>query len=137
MSNELFDVESNVFKETRKEKKVKRGQVWQLGKHKLMCGDASNREDVVKLMGEEKADIVITDPPYGVSYVGGNSPRRKSHKLIKNDDISDFGQFINKSFSNISEFMKSGSSFYCFFPSKNPVFFNACKNSHIYIYQQF
>ena len=47
---------------------VKQGEVWQLGRHRLMCGDSSDTKDVKKLMGSEQMDLVITDPPYNVNY---------------------------------------------------------------------
>ena len=49
----------------------KRGQVWQLGTHRLMCGDSTDEEDVVRLMNGEKAELALTDPPYGISAVKG------------------------------------------------------------------
>ncbi len=49
----------------------KRGEVWKLGEHRLMCGDSTSEEDFAKLMGEERADMVFTDPPYNVEIVGG------------------------------------------------------------------
>ena len=52
--------------------RVKHGDVWQLGEHRLMCGDSSSFSDVEKLMGGEKADMVFTDPPYGVKYTEKN-----------------------------------------------------------------
>ena len=51
-----------------KESKVKLGDIWQLGEHRIMCGDSTSSDDVAKLMNGEKADMVFTDPPYGVSY---------------------------------------------------------------------
>ena len=48
--------------------KAQRGDIYQLGTHRLMCGDSTNREEVSKLMGDEKADCIFTDPPYGVNY---------------------------------------------------------------------
>lgn len=50
----------------------KRGQIWQLGDHRLMCGDSTSAEDVARLMNGEKADMVFTDPPYGVDYASKN-----------------------------------------------------------------
>jgi 16S rRNA G966 N2-methylase RsmD len=55
-----------------KESIVKRGDIWQLGEHRLMCGDSTSSDDVEKLMNGEKADMVFTDPPYGIAIVGGN-----------------------------------------------------------------
>jgi DNA modification methylase len=59
-----------------KESKVKRGDIWLLGEHRLMCGDSTSSDDVAKLMNGEKADMVFTDPPYGVNYQGGVLTKR-------------------------------------------------------------
>ena len=71
---------------------TKLGDVWLLGKHRLMCGDSTSIDAVEKLMDGNKADMVFTDPPYGVGYTGGlqNSAkglRGNSRDMIKNDDI--------------------------------------------------
>jgi len=58
-----------------KESIVKRGDIWQLGEHRVMCGDSTSSDDVEKLMNGEKADMVFTDPPYGVDYIGGSKKR--------------------------------------------------------------
>jgi len=68
------------------------GDVWVLGKHRLMCGDSTSVDAVDKLMDGQKADMVFTDPPYGVSYTGGlqdkgNGLKGASRQMIKNDDI--------------------------------------------------
>ena len=49
--------------------RTKHGDIYQLGRHKLMCGDATNIDDINALLGEEKADVVLTDPPYGINVV--------------------------------------------------------------------
>ena len=68
--------------------KAKRGDIYLLGDHRLMCGDSTSAEDVAKLMDGQKADMVFTDPPYGYQYVSNHSSR---HKMLKNDDkILDF-----------------------------------------------
>lgn len=54
------------------ETRAKLGDIWQLGEHRLMCGDSTSITDVEKLMNGEKADMVFTDPPYGISVVGSN-----------------------------------------------------------------
>jgi 16S rRNA G966 N2-methylase RsmD len=61
---------------------AKLGDVWQLGRHRLVCGDSTKIEDVEKLMDGKKADMVFTDPPYGIDYVDV----KKKHKKIANDD---------------------------------------------------
>jgi DNA modification methylase len=68
----------------------KRGQIWQLGEHRLLCGDATSEEDVNKLMDGQKADMVFTDPPYGMSAVSKSGVLSKNyHKDIMNDDSTD------------------------------------------------
>ncbi len=76
-----------------KESRVKLGDVWQLGNHRIMCGDSTKESDVEKLMNGEKADMVFTDPPYGLGGYGG----RKNMDL-KNDDGS---YELIKSFYNL------------------------------------
>jgi DNA modification methylase len=91
-----------------KESRVKLGDVWQLGNHRLMCGDSTKESDVKKLMNGQKADMVFTDPPYNVDYDGGSKKREK----IKNDKLNDFSQFLNSCFSNMNLFVKDGSCVY-------------------------
>ena len=74
--------------------RVKKGEIWQLGKHRLMCGDSSNQEDVKKLMDGELADMVFTDPPYGVAIGDKNKTlnsvidARRCEQNIENDTLS-------------------------------------------------
>jgi DNA modification methylase len=74
------------------------GDVWQLGEHRLMCGDSTKAEDVARLMDGEKADLCFTDPPYGVSYTGGiqfkadGSVECNNREMIANDDIDIYAQ---------------------------------------------
>lgn len=69
-----------------KETKVKPGDVWQLGTHMLMCGDSTKLEDVEKLMDGKKADMVFTDPPYGVSYQSNMRGKGERFDVLENDD---------------------------------------------------
>lgn len=74
--------------------RVKKGEIWQLGKHRLMCGDSSNQEDVKKLMDGELADMVFTDPPYGVAIGDKNKAlnsvidARRCEQNIENDTLT-------------------------------------------------
>jgi DNA modification methylase len=81
-----------------KESIVKRGDIWQLGEHRVMCGDSTSSDDVAKLMNGEKADMVFTDPPYNVKYEGMS----KQWDGLKNDNLSDgqFVEFVEKLFKN-------------------------------------
>ncbi len=74
------------------ETRCKPGDLWTLGKHRLLCGDSTNVQHVERLMGGEKADCVFTDPPYNIGFV----PPRGTHGAIANDDMSPekFGDFL-------------------------------------------
>lgn len=91
---------------------TRRGDIWILGNHRLMCGDSTMVDDVEKLMNGEKADMVFTDPPYGVSYTGGlgdsgNGIEQNNREMIKNDDIDLYYDFVSTCayFSNGPVFM--------------------------------
>ena len=66
----------------------KLGDLWQLGRHRILCGDSTDREQVLRLMDGKNADMVFTDPPYGVGYEGGSSNEKKREKL-QGDDTAD------------------------------------------------
>lgn len=103
------------------EPKSKLGQVYQLGNHRLMCGDSTDAEQVAKLMDGNKADLLITDPPYNVNYEG----KTKQGLTIDNDSQSadEFHEFLVKAFSAAEYNMKSGASFYCWYASSEVVNF--------------
>ena len=88
----------------------KLGDVYKLGTHRLMCGDSTNVEHVLKLMGEERADMLLTDPPYNVAYEG----KTKKKLTIQNDEQSDtdFRQFLVDAFEAADAVMKPGAVFY-------------------------
>ena len=98
----------------------KRGEVWRLGDHRLMCGDSTCKEDVEKLMQGEKADMVFTDPPYGVSYTEKNeflNSLGEGHRLtkrIENDSHqpSEMFDFWQQVFNMIGEFTKDCMAYY-------------------------
>ena len=76
---------------------VKKGDIYKLGEHRLMCGDSTKEDDVLLLMNNKKADMVFTDPPYNVSIGSIDHPKFKQRK-IKNDNMStdDFIEFCTK-----------------------------------------
>lgn len=112
----IEDVEEDNFNpEVPEEAIAKRGQVYQLGEHRLMCGDSTSAADVQKLMGDEQADCLLTDPPYNVNYGGDeHSPASGKHRVIENDNLtdSDFYKFLLAFYQNAEAALKPGGSFY-------------------------
>lgn len=99
----------------------KRGEVYQLGKHRLMCGDSTKPEDVAKLLAGELADMVFTDPPYGVSYKGVNNPGGRAWEVIENDDLrgDTLSEFLLAAFKNIKAHLREKRAFYIWYATSN------------------
>jgi site-specific DNA-methyltransferase (adenine-specific) len=121
--NKVNAVEDDFDPDEEIESIVQPRQIWQLGDHKLMCGDSTSSEDVEKLMDENKADMVFTDPPYNVNYDpeqrhSSFSTERTKKKLgtILNDNKSqeDFKAFLDATYSNIDRSIKAGRGIYIF-----------------------
>ena len=72
------------------------GDVWQLGDHRLMCGDSTKAEDVAKLMNGAKASLMVTDPPYGVNYEGGAANKNKREKLAGDGDADLYAAMLEQ-----------------------------------------
>lgn len=89
---------------------VQRGDVWTVGRHRLMCGDATNADDVVALMNGKRANLFLTDPPYGVSF------KSSSGLTIQNDSIKDedFYCFLKSAFSAAVDCLEKGAAAYIF-----------------------
>lgn len=100
-----FDVDAELEKPTFS----KSGDVWTLGRHRLVCGDSTKAETFAVLMNGRKANLVVTDPPYNVNYEG-------TAGKIKNDNLADekFYQFLFDAFSNIEKVMADDASIYVF-----------------------
>lgn len=99
------------------EPSAKIGDLYQLGKHRLICGDSSKAEDVDRLMGGVKADMVFTDPPYNVNYAGRG---KNTSTTIKNDhmDETDFRRMLKQWFENYYRVLKSDGGLYCCYASR-------------------
>ena len=89
---------------------VKPGDVWLLGRHRLMCGDATNPDDVEKLMDGKKANLVLTDPPYNVDFESASGLKIQNDK----QDNDTFYNFLAASFKNMAEHTAPGGSIYVF-----------------------
>ena len=89
---------------------VERGDVWTVGRHRLVCGDATSEEDVALLMNGRRANLLLTDPPYGVSF------KSSSGLTIKNDSMKDeeFYQFLLSAFQRAASHMENGGAAYVF-----------------------
>ncbi|MED5804457.1 site-specific DNA-methyltransferase [Streptococcus anginosus] len=100
-----FDVDGELTKPTIS----KQGDIWHLGKHRVICGDSTKPETYQLLLGDKKANLVVTDPPYNVNV-------EETAGKIKNDDMSDadFFQFLFNMFVNVEQSMEDDASIYVF-----------------------
>lgn len=89
---------------------VQRGDIWTVGRHRLMCGDATNPDDVSALMGDTKANLILTDPPYNVAFKSG------SGLTIQNDSMKneDFYTFLLSAFKCMADHLEKGGAVYVF-----------------------
>ena len=110
---------------------TKTGNIWLLGQHRLMCGDSTQKEAVMRLMKQQDADMILTDPPYNVNYEG-------TAGKIANDNMTDnqFYQFLEQSFKNLYESTRNGGSIYVFHADTEGLNFrNAFINSNFKLAQ--
>lgn len=107
----------------------KQGDLWLLGRHRLVCGDSTETKTYEKLMEGKKANLVVTDPPYGVCYDG-------SQGTIKNDNLKDdeFYKFLLDAFKNMENNMADDASIYVFHAdTKGHIFRNAFQDANFYL----
>lgn len=113
--------------------KSKRGQLYQLGNHRLLCGDSTSEADVDRLMNGSIADLVVTDPPYNVNV--SNSKGMK----IENDNLGEkqFREFLEKAFFNLEKNLKEGGAFYVWLAAKEWIAFEEALNTNgLYVRQE-
>lgn len=114
------------------EPKAKIGQLYQLGRHRLMCGDSTVEADVIRLCNGWSMDMVLTDPPYNVNYEGAAGK-------IKNDNMESgaFREFLKKAFLNIKAALRNGGAFHIWFgETKGYEFRGACMDAGLTVRQQ-
>lgn len=89
---------------------VEKGDLWTVGKHRLLCGDATSPEDVERLMGGKTANLILTDPPYGVSFKASDG------LTIENDSLKgdEFYKFLLSAFTNMAAHLEKGGAAYVF-----------------------
>ena len=117
------------------EPKSKLGQIYRLGRHRLMCGDSTDSAMVNDLIGDAEIDLLLTDPPYNVDYEGKTKEKLK----IENDKFQEdeFYDFLTKAFTNAEEHLKDGASFYVWYASREVVnFSNALRASNLTVKQE-
>ena len=118
-----FDLEEAL--EEIEEPITKVGDIWKLGKHRLLCGDSTQQEEVMRLMNNQEADMLLTDPPYNVDYEG-------TAGKIKNDNMNEteFYNLLIDAFKNMHSVAKSGCPIYVFHADTEGLNFrNAFKNA--------
>ena len=110
---ENFDLEE-ALKAAQASPLVQRGELWQMGEHKLLCGDATSPADVARLMDGAKASLAFTDPPYNVDYGNhGGAPKSGRRRAIANDDLGvGFGAFLETACRNLLE-VTDGAVYIC------------------------
>jgi DNA modification methylase len=122
---EEFDVQAAI-EEARQSSRVRRGEVWSLGRHRLMCSDATLQADIQTLLAGDTADLVVTDPPYNVDYRpegapsgrtrGRNGLRGQPLGPIENDRMTpeNYQAFLNLAFGHLARALPSGGAVYVF-----------------------
>ena len=115
-----------------KEPKSKLGDIYQLGNHRLMCGDSTSINDVELLMDNNLADMVLTDPPYNIDI--SNTKGLK----IKNDNMGDdeFFKFLSSAFFNLEKSLKLGGAFYIWFATRESINFRQALNKNNLVVRQ-
>lgn len=107
---------------------TKPGDIFQLGRHRLMCGDATDPEAVKTLVRDEKMDLLLTDPPYNVDYAGATAAQMK----IENDSMNsaEFYKFLQSAFASADPALKPGAAFYVWHaPGENAaIFYDVIRN---------
>jgi DNA modification methylase len=88
------------------------GQLWQIGPHRILCGDSTKPEDVVQLMNGERAVLFATDPPYAVGYTGGSHPQSWGNRGAANRDKDWSGQYVEARSADVRNTEESGIALY-------------------------
>jgi site-specific DNA-methyltransferase (adenine-specific) len=124
--------------------RVKMGQIWALGDHRLVCGDSTDPRVVSALMGDETADLLLTDPPYNVDYSEKNDHlvsvgRGAEHEAIDNDSFAtndEYQKFLTDAVSTSMEHIRNGGAFYIWYAAWfTRETFNACKDAGLQVRQ--
>jgi site-specific DNA-methyltransferase (adenine-specific) len=121
------------------EPKSKYGQIYQIGRHRVMCGDSTKTEDVDLLLNGAKIDLVVTDPPYNMAYEGAGNTKDRKAKRIMNDKMpeEEFFKFLLAAYNSYVYAMKDGASIYVFYKEMgHGTFMRAMKESGLTFKQE-
>ena len=122
-----------------KEAVTKKGNLWILGNHRLLCGDSTSDEDVARIMNGEKASLFATDPPYCVDYTGADRPTggKDWSDVYHEVDIPDAKEFMKKFYSVGLKYVKEHTAFYLWHASKRRSMIDeVCDSLGILVHQQ-
>ncbi len=113
---ESFDVAAEMLQAQRESApaRMKTGELWQLGRHRLYCGDSLAPGALERLLAGDKADLVVTDPPYGIGYHSTLAKRGRRKKAIAGDGREEFESFLARALPAIKGQMKQGAVLYWF-----------------------
>ena len=104
------------------------GEIYELGEHRLICGDSTEADTITSIMGDSKADLILTDPPYNIDYTGKTLNKLKI--INDNKSSAEFMQFLTKAFSSMFIGAKAGAAFYIFYAqTMAKEFINALSNA--------
>ena len=111
---DTFEPPAQIDKASELQKKwgSKAGQLWQVGQHRLLCGDSTSSEDVIRLMNGERAVLFATDPPYAIGYTGGSHPQSWGNKGAANRDKDWSGQYVEARSADVKNAEESGVELY-------------------------
>ncbi len=113
---ESFDLAAEALQQHRESAptRVKPGDTWQLGRHRLYCGDSLVLGALEQLLDGGKVDLVLTDPPYGIGYQSTLAKRGRRKRAIANDAAEDYNEFLSRALPMIKSTMKRGAVMYWF-----------------------
>ncbi len=139
-AEETHEDDFDIGEELEKEPFSQFGDIYILGKHRLLCGDSTKEEDFKTLLGDEQADLIVTDPPYNVDVGSkGDVIEEFDNRRILNDNMKseDFTAFLTNAFTNMEKHLKKGGASYIFHASSSLVEFDiALRNADLKPRQQ-
>lgn len=127
------DFDADTVTDAIKEPVTQRGDIWLLGRHRLLCGDSTSPEEISVLMDGKQADIMVTDPPYNVNYektllkFKGRRNNSRKTSTIQNDNLSEqqFYNFLFNAFYTAHGILRGGASFYVFHSTRETINFES------------